>query len=238
MSDFSIDWKDIPPAERKQLTILWYFGRGNSTGCCINEGNLSQGDTCSPNINNINRLAEPESTYTLSYFIVASSDGDVSYREIKYDDEGPGGYYDRLSWLLTPAINSCEKPYQTTEVKKGERWQTIMGRGSCTIITGKDLDTESIENPTGSISITNITNPDGTSPGPGPGPGPGPSPGGNCYYETCCDPAEYSYYYAVCRARRAEIAADGGICCGGQSPTGPQGPLGPFVPTSPNFSQQ
>ena len=206
---FEIDWKEIEPADRRQLTILWYSGRGNSTGCCINDGNLSQGDTCSPDINNINRLAEPESTYTLSYFIVASSDGDVSYREINYDESGPDGYFDRLSWLLTPNINSCEKPYQSTEVKKGERWQTIMARGSCTIITGKDLDTQSIENPAGSISIVNITNPDG-------GTGDGPI---DCSQGNCCNPSNPEYYGKGCIEIRAALQAAGIPCCDFSSPS-------------------
>lgn len=206
---FSIDWKEIEPADRRQLTILWYFGRGNSTGCCFNEGNLSQGDTCSPDINNTSKLAQPETTYTLSYFIVASSDGDVSYREIRYDDEGPNGYFDRLSWLLTPNINSCERPYQSTEVKKGERWQTIMGSGSCTIITGKDLDTQSIENPYGSISIVNITNPDG-------GTGDGPI---DCSKGNCCNPSNPEYYGRPCIEIRAGLQAAGIPCCDFSSPS-------------------
>ena len=142
---FAIDWKDIKPAERKQLTILWYFGKSQFSPCCINEGNLSQGDTISPDINNVSKLAQPETSYQLGYYIVASSDGEVSYREIQYDETGNNGYFDRLSWLLTPNINSCNRPYQTTgEVKDGERWQTIMGSGFCTITTGPDLDTVSI----------------------------------------------------------------------------------------------
>ena len=229
---FAIDWKDIEPADRRQLTILWYLGRGNSTGCCINESNLSQGETCSPDINNTSKLEQPESTYTLTYFIVASSDGDVSYREINYDENGPGGYYDRTSWLLTPNINSCAKPYQSTEVKKGERWQTIMARGSCTIITGKDLDTQSIENPAGSISIVNITNPDG-------GIGGGPI---DCSEGNCCNPSNPEYYGKGCFEIRAALQAAGIPCCDFSSPSpniapspgpGPGPSPSPFNPVGP-----
>ena len=244
---FAIDWKDIEPSERKQLTILWYFGKSQFRGCCISAQNLSQGETCSPDINNISKLAQPETSYKLSYYIVASSDGDVSYRDISYDDNDPStGYYARLSWLLTPNINSCQSPFQTIkDVKDGERWQTIMGSGSCTIITGKDLDTVSIENPTGGIDIVNITNPDGSTDG---------GPNIDCSKGSCCNPANSEYYSRRCIDIRAGLQANGIPCCnfsspspnvnpspgtpggpgpGSPTPQGPFGPFGPFGPLGP-----
>ena len=231
---FAIDWKEIKPAERKQLTILWYFGRAQFNPCCFNEGNLSQGDTVSPDINNVSKLAQPETSYRLGYYIVASSDGDVSYRDIQYDDTGPDGYGDRLSWLLTPNINSCNRPFQTTgEVKDGERWQTIMGSGFCTITTGPDLDTVSIEDPTGSISITNITNPDGSTDNDNDGP-----PDGFCSSGNCCNPANPDYYGNRCKEIRDALSAAGVQCCStfpspgspGSPGTPSPGGLGPIRP--------
>ena len=230
---FAIDWKDIKPAERKQLTILWYFGKSQFSPCCINEGNLSQGDTISPDINNVSKLAQPETSYQLGYYIVASSDGEVSYREIQYDETGNNGYFDRLSWLLTPNINSCNRPYQTTgEVKDGERWQTIMGSGFCTITTGPDLDTVSIQNPTGSIVIENITNPDGST-GPG-----SPSGSGNCNKGECCNPASFQYYSSRCREIRDALQAGGIQCCSAGSFPGPGGggPPGPGLGPNTNLN--
>lgn len=232
---FPIDWKDIPPEERKQLEILWYFD-----GVLIQVSNLSAGERCSPDLRQRYGLLDtPETTHTISYYIVASSDGSSAWRPIEYTDTGNDGYFDVSSWKISTAYNVARNKTpieQSQDRKKGERWQTVMASNSCTFRVGPDKEALSIQPPAGSISITNIVNPDGTSPSPtGPSGPVGPGPSGNCYYETCCDPAEYSYYSAGCRARRAEIAADGGICCGGQSPTGPTGPLGPFVPT-PSFN--
>jgi len=223
MNTFPIDWKDIPPSERKELLIIWYFD-----GRLISVESLSQGNRCSPDISQ--RLRTPETTHTISYYIVASSDGLAAWRPIEYDDNTPNTGYSAIgSWKIDIRYNIAKDkiPIEQSEDRlAGERWQTVMAFDSCTFRVGPELEGLSIENPEGSMTITDITNPDGTSPGPGPG----PSPSSNCYYELCCDSSKPDFYTAQCRARQAEIAADGGICCGGQSPTGPTGPLGPFNP--------
>lgn len=227
-NQFSINWKDIPPSERKQLNILWYFD-----GALLQVDNLSQGERCSPDLRSrYGLLNKPETTHTISYYIVASSDGSAAWRDIDYDDTGNDGYFDVSSWKISTAYNVARNktPIEQSEDRlSGERWQTVMAFNSCTFRVGPEREGLTIENPIGSIGITDITNPDGTQPGPAPGPSPGPSPS-NCYYERCCDSTLSPFYTASCKARQAEIAAEGGICCGGQSPTGPTGPLGPFSP--------
>ncbi len=191
---FPIDWKDIPPNERKPLQILWYYG---SRLIAVN--NLSAGERCSPNLRGrYGILDKPETTYTVSYYIVASSDGSSAWREIEYTDKD---YFDVSSWKISTSYNSKRPIEQSDDRKKGERWQTIMAFNTCTFRTGPDQDQLKVENPQGSISITNIINPDGSSPGPGPGPGPGPSPGG-CSSEQCCNSALSQYYTAACKVRR------------------------------------
>jgi hypothetical protein len=233
---FPIDWKEIPPNERKQLQILWYFKEPNRSYKLIKINNLSEGERCSPNIRS--RLTQPETEYGLAYYIVASSDGSSAWRAIEYDAEGSGGYFDVASWKLDTNYRTDRYPVEQSEDrKKGERWQTIMGSAVCVFRTGKDADGLTIENPTGDISIINITNPDGSNPSPG-------SPAiGNCSGDECCNPSNASYYTERCRGIRDSLAASGIQCCPTSSPSpnvsptpsgpGPVGPVGPFGPFGP-----
>ena len=231
-NQFGIDWKDIPGNERKQLLILWYMKEPGQGPRLFNIGNLSQGERCSPDVRRF--LNKAESEYTLSYYIVASSDGSAAWRAIEYDAEGADGYFDVISWKLDPRYGTSGRApvEQSEDRKEGERWQTIMGYAACTFRTGPDADGLNIENPAGSISITNITNPNGTFPSPG-------SPAiGNCNGGECCNPANTEYYTKRCIEIRSALQASGIQCCATSSPSPNVSPTpgpspAPFSPVGP-----
>ena len=148
---FTINWGNIPVNQRKSLEILWYVN-----GTMVKKGTLKvSGSGSSLNVRPY--LEDPDTTYVIKYFIVASPESKASWKTINYNDST---YDDTGSWQITTSSNNNKLPVeQSDRIPVGNRWQTIMASGSCSVTTSKAGEALVIPKPAGSIFIDPKTEP-------------------------------------------------------------------------------